>query len=185
VACCAICRKSAEEVCGFPVDRAREHCGQRSIRCPEETSSLGACSRAPRRANVKHSQRNAELRTLQLRRREALRHFTFQALTYLDLVSNSETADAFCNLLPLMVREAYLFSCGVPPQEARPVSEDAYDFERRVEFRFRRWTTKAYQHAQMKSSTKSVRDPAKLIDLAARFSPAFRAVAITWPYRAD
>jgi hypothetical protein len=121
------------------------------------------------RANLKHSQRNAELHTLQLRRREALRHFSFQALTYLDLVSKSETADAFCDLLPLMVREAYVFSCGVPPQVAKPVSEDAHDFERRVEFRFRRWVTKAYQRAQAKGSTKRMRNSSNLLDLAAKF----------------
>jgi hypothetical protein len=91
--------------------------------------------------------------TLQARRREALRHFSFQAITYLDLVRDSGTADAFCNLLPLLVRAAYVSFCGQPPQVARPVSAEAFDFERKIEFRFHRWMARAHQRAQAPPST--------------------------------
>jgi hypothetical protein len=85
---------------------------------------------------------------LQQRRRAALKHLTFQGVTYLRLVSDAETADAFCNLLPLMVREAYVYSCGQVPQVVTPVSKDAQDFGRAVELRFRRLMARAYRCAQ-------------------------------------
>lgn len=100
------------------------------------------------RGNLRHSRTPYKLTTLPERRREALRHFTFQAITYLDLVSSNGTADAFCNVLPLMVREVYTYVRGIPPQDLRPVAGDDLEFERRIEFRFRRWMLRAYQRAQ-------------------------------------
>jgi hypothetical protein len=100
------------------------------------------------RGNLQYLRTSRKLTSPAARRRGALRHFTFQAITYLDLVSSSVTADAYCNVLPLMVREAYTYVYGAPPQVARPVSGDTVEFERRIEFRFRRWMLRAYQRAQ-------------------------------------
>jgi hypothetical protein len=101
------------------------------------------------RANLRRSRKDIELRDTPSRRREALRHFSCQAMTYLALVVDSTTTNAFCSLLPLFTREAYIFSCGFPPQAARPVSKDSHEFDHKIEFRFWRWTTKAYRRAQM------------------------------------
>ena len=128
-------------------------------------------------ANIRHSRLAEDLRDLRLRRREALRHFTLQATTYLDLVKDNPTADAFCNLLPFFVREAFTFSCGFPPQVMRPVLGDEKEFERKIEFRFRRWTAKAYQRAQLQSA-KSNTFSAELADDQFRKQPTKTTVPL-------
>lgn len=99
-------------------------------------------------ANARRLRSQDQPATLQARRREALRLFSFEAISYLDLVTDTETAEAFGNLLPWMIRAAYVYFCGEPPQMARPVSAEALDFDRRIEFRRQRWTARAYQRAQ-------------------------------------
>jgi len=101
-------------------------------------------------ANGKRLRLQHEPVTLEQRRKAALKHLTFQGVTYLRLVCSAETADAFCNLLPLMVRQAYVYSCGQPPQLMRAVSRDAQEFDRAVELRFRRLMARAYRYAQRK-----------------------------------
>jgi hypothetical protein len=98
--------------------------------------------------NKRLSGRIAQLTTAESNQREALRLFTFQALVYLDLVSNRETADAFCKVLPLMVRRVYWCCVGALPQAVGDPSQKIQRFERRIEFRVWRWKARAYQRAQ-------------------------------------
>lgn len=102
------------------------------------------------KANVRYLRKSKETADLQERRDAALKNLEFQARTYLELVSDSATADAYCGVLPLMVRGAYVNYCGAPPQIAIPVSEESRSFERDIELRFRQWTSRAYRRAQTK-----------------------------------
>jgi hypothetical protein len=117
-------------------------------------------------SRVRQLRKAAQPANLQSRSDAALKNFTFTARTYLDLVSDSETADAFCNLLPLIVREAYVRYCGQPPQLVQPTSEEAHRFERDIELRFREWTAKAYRRV----ATPAQLDPPKKRGRPTRFT---------------
>src|ERR1017187_9999825 len=99
-------------------------------------------------ANVSELREFEQLTDAQERRDTALKSMDFQAETYLDLVSDSATADAFCSVLPIIARTANVRYCGRPRQLAEPVSPAALDFEREVQLRAQDWAAKAYRRAQ-------------------------------------
>ena len=74
-----------------------------------------------------------------------LKHLVLLAASLLELVSDNETANAFCLVLPWCGRGAYFAL-----EDTRPTNADAVSFDRKIQFRMRRWAKRA--HARAKSA---------------------------------
>jgi len=85
---------------------------------------------------------------IHLERKSAFEVFNKKARLYLRTVSDTETADAYCAILPLLARSAF-WECrlGQPPQYCQPLSAEALSFEREVAERVELAKMRAYKKA--------------------------------------
>lgn len=103
------------------------------------------------KANLTHARKLQVATDMQSRRIVVLKHLDFQARTYLQLVADADTADAYCNVLPLMRIEAYSGYMGVPPQLiVSSNSQETRNFDEAVRLRMTKWMHTAYCRAQTK-----------------------------------
>jgi hypothetical protein len=81
-------------------------------------------------------------------RKWAFKVFDKKAKLYLRTVSDTESADAFYGILPVLARAAFR-DCrlGQAPQYCTPLSADAQSFERKVALHMERAKKKAYKQA--------------------------------------
>jgi hypothetical protein len=89
-------------------------------------------------------------------RDRAFEFFDKKAQALLPTVSDNETADAFCGVLPVLSRATF-WECrlGQPLQCCRPVSADAESFERKVALHSARAKAKAYERASQQQKLRA------------------------------
>jgi hypothetical protein len=102
------------------------------------------------KANLDWIQHSEDVADQESRPIKALKRLTKVARTCMGLITDSPTADAFCDLLPLLIRGAYQQCYGVPPQTFEAVSLEARRFERKIQECCYTWIGKAYRLAQKK-----------------------------------